>query len=280
MLSWGDPHKPAILLLHGFLGTPHEWDEVATQLSDSYYCLAPALPGHAGRAPQANDFSGLAVELWEQISTSLPNRFTLLGYSLGGRLAMEMARQLANSLSAESTVRVNRAPPGKLPPEEPQYLSALVLEGAHPGLQDAEHRRLRRTHDESWARHFEQQPWRQALYDWYHQPVFASLDEQQRAALVERRAQHNPLHLAAVLRSASLAGQPQMSAMLSALNIPVTFITGGKDDKFTAVGEELAAINPQLRLVKLPEVGHNCHAEAPELIAKELRSLLGHICQP
>lgn len=234
-----------MVLLHGFLGEPQEWQKVAAQLSEHFYCLAPALPGHAGSPAQAHDFAELADELWEQIEAQLPEpeQFALFGYSLGGRLAMELTRK--------HFLRIG----------------ALILEGAHPGLQETEQRRQRREHDEAWALAFEKQPWHQSLDAWYRQPVFASLDEHQRADLIARRAQHNPDHLAAVLRSASLAGQPDMRGMLNSLSVPVMFIAGTKDDKFSAIGDELAAMNPELCLAKLPDIGHNCHAEAPEQVA-------------
>nr|WP_274522557.1 2-succinyl-6-hydroxy-2,4-cyclohexadiene-1-carboxylate synthase [Halorhodospira halochloris] len=271
VLSWGDPSKPAILLLHGFLGDPQEWEEVAVRLADSYHCLAPSLPGHAGAPPQAADFPGLAAELWDQINTDLPDCFALVGYSLGGRLAMEIARQQV--LLAEQPLCTDTP----LPNGPRKRIDSLILEGAHPGLDDSLLRSQRRAHDESWAQRFEQGPWPEVLDQWYRQPVFKSLNEQQRAHLISRRARHNPCHLAAVLRGGSLARQPQMHDVLRKLEIPIAYIAGGKDEKFSAIGTELKAVISNLRLAKLPGVGHNCHAEEPEQVVQEIHSLLSNI---
>ncbi|WP_338034657.1 alpha/beta fold hydrolase, partial [Halorhodospira neutriphila] len=160
MLSAGDPGQPALVLLHGFMGDAAEWGPVAERLSGRHYCLAPTLPGHDGRPPAAEDFAGLAEALWQRLAPQLPERFALAGYSLGGRLALALAQRC------------------------PQRLTGLILEGAHPGLRDAAEREQRRAHDEAWAARLEQEPRAQALAAWYRQPVFASLSEAQRRALV------------------------------------------------------------------------------------------------
>ena len=62
-------------------------------------------------------------------------------------------------------------------------LCGLAVEGGHPGLQDDNQRLLRLRSDAVWAERFCSEPLAQVFADWYRQPVFASLDEPQRAAL-------------------------------------------------------------------------------------------------
>ncbi|WP_299598620.1 alpha/beta hydrolase [uncultured Tateyamaria sp.] len=50
--TWGDSAHPMILMLHGFPEYGGAWDEIATRLSDRYYCVAPDQRGYgASYAP-------------------------------------------------------------------------------------------------------------------------------------------------------------------------------------------------------------------------------------
>ncbi|MFP4147020.1 MAG: 2-succinyl-6-hydroxy-2,4-cyclohexadiene-1-carboxylate synthase [Halorhodospira sp.] len=248
-LETGVPGRPVAVCLHGFLGDPEEWRPVAEMLAPQLHCLAPPLPGHDGQPPPASDLVGLADALWAGLAPFLPARFALIGYSLGGRLALALARQ------------------------HPNRITALVLEGAHPGLKDAAARQARHRHDEAWAQRLETQPWLENLDAWYRQPVFADLDEARRQALIQRRARHHPDHLAATLRAGSLAGQPDLRPALRALTGPRYYIAGRHDTKFSTIADELAAEVPGLTVAKIAGVGHNCHAEAPAEVAAILQRI-------
>ena len=232
-----------LVCLHGFLGDPEEWQPVADHLDPELQVLAPALPGHDGAAPGADDFQALVNALWTRLEPKLPPRFALVGYSLGGRLALALAARY------------------------PQRLSALILEGAHPGLTSEPEREQRRRDDGAWADRFVNSPWLEVLDAWYRQPVFADLSEARRHELIQRRSRHNPKHLAATLRAASLADQPDLRPALQALDVPVAYISGARDQKFSAIADMLAEGTPNLQSFKLAGVGHNCHAEAPEAVA-------------
>jgi pimeloyl-ACP methyl ester carboxylesterase len=41
----GDPHNPALLLLHGFPTSSHMYRNLIPELSDQYHVIAPDLPG-------------------------------------------------------------------------------------------------------------------------------------------------------------------------------------------------------------------------------------------
>jgi len=242
-LTTGTPDRPTAVCLHGFLGDPEEWRPVAEALAPQWHCLAPPLPGHDGAPPPAGDLPGLAEALWQRLVPALPERVALVGYSLGGRLALALAHRY------------------------PHRIGALILEGAHPGLQEDASRAERRRHDEAWAQRIETRPWLESLDAWYRQPVFADLDEARRQALVQRRAGHRPEQLAATLRAASLAGQPDLRPALRRLPAPRTYIVGDRDAKFCGIADALAAEVPGLTVAKLGGVGHNGHAEAPAEVA-------------
>lgn len=243
----GTSEHPTVVMLHGFLGNGEDWGEVVRHLPPAFRCLTPDLPGHDGRPLDlgacGDPFAAYAERLWQGLEPRLPSRFALAGYSLGGRLALDLACR------------------------HPERVSALVLEAAHPGLVQDGEREERAASDATWARRFEREPWSRVLQDWYRQPVFASLSKEQRRAFVLRRSAQVPGILADVLCATSLARQPNRWNDLQRLAMPLGFIVGRRDVKFCAVGDRMARSVPNLTLVKLDGLGHNCHALAPEEVA-------------
>ncbi|MCG5499431.1 2-succinyl-6-hydroxy-2,4-cyclohexadiene-1-carboxylate synthase [Ectothiorhodospira lacustris] len=251
--SLGAVHHPTLVLLHGFMGSGHDWLQTARLLSDRYHCLMPDLPGHAGQSLSADlNFEEYCERLWQQLAPALPPHVGLAGYSMGGRIAAWLAIR------------------------HPERIAVLLLEGAHPGLNSETERLARRRHDEAWARRLEQEPWPRVLEDWYQQPVFADLSPAQRDAFVQARSCQNPMTLARVLRAAGLSGQPDLRPGLAGLTCARAFIAGTRDTKFSALGQGLTHACPGLELVKLDGLGHNCHAQAPEQVAAVMRRL----CHP
>jgi len=247
VLKVGAAGHPTVVMLHGFLGTGGDWAGVARFLQPRFRCLLPDLPGHDGRPldPVVGEdpFAAYSEFLWRKLEPLLPPRFALVGYSLGGRLALDLACR------------------------HPHRISALMLEAAHPGLPLAGERAERAVVDADWARRFETEPWPRVLDDWYRQPVFASLSDEQRRAFIARRSAQLPGILSEVLRSTSLARQPNRWDDLPRLTMPIGFLVGRLDEKFCAVGDRMAGLVPHFTLVKLDGLGHNCHALAPEAVA-------------
>jgi 2-succinyl-6-hydroxy-2,4-cyclohexadiene-1-carboxylate synthase len=173
----------------------------------------------------------------------------LFGYSMGARLAMYALRA------------------------DPARWASVTLVSCHPGLKDPEEKSARIREDESWARRAESGPWREFLDDWDARPVFQSgipprdwcsrlarVWEQDRRDLEARR-----LAVAASLRAWSLGHQDDFRSFLSQCRVPVHWVTGELDGKFTRLGRELAAACPRLRHTIVPWTGHRVPWEAESL---------------
>ncbi|NYT71027.1 2-succinyl-6-hydroxy-2,4-cyclohexadiene-1-carboxylate synthase [Halomonas sp. QX-2] len=240
------PQAPTLVLLHGLLGDRQDWDEVIADL-EGVNCLALDLPGH-GENHQIRVASFKAFHRWlcDTLIYRGVSRYCLLGYSLGGRLALYHA---------------SRQPPG---------LEALWLESAHPGLPASE-RSARIAHDERWATRFEQEPLETVLADWYQQAVFADLTEGQRGRQIQRRLANRGPAIASMLRSTSLGHQPSRWSWLENTTLPVSYFSGQRDAKFHTLASHLAMMAPHLRHITL-EGGHNLHAEQPEMIAQQFNA--------
>ena len=90
-LEWGDRRKPTLLLLHGSLQTAHMWDDFARAMANDYHLLALDWRGHGDSDWSTSlAYSGVAFmrDLLALHAAIAPKRFTLIGVSLGGHMAI------------------------------------------------------------------------------------------------------------------------------------------------------------------------------------------------
>lgn len=241
----GLPGYAWLVFLHGFAGDSHEWRTVG-QAFGAYPRLYIDLPGHGGSAHiTVNHFADVSELIKNTLNSYNILKYWLVGYSLGGRVAMFYVSQ----------------------PRE--GLCGLVVEGGHPGLGDDNQRRLRRHSDAAWAERFRREPLTQVFADWYQQPVFASLNAAQRESLVALRSRNNGATLAAMLQATSLAAQADLRASLQARDFPFHYLCGERDAKFRAIAQTLAA---DLHLIH--HAGHNAHRDNPAAVIACLAQIL------
>ncbi|ABZ74872.1 alpha/beta hydrolase fold [Shewanella halifaxensis HAW-EB4] len=276
MLSYrcrGQIGSPAVVLLHGFLGSKEDWNEIIEQLADDFFCISIDLPGHGGHCShnshgdttQASgnnqlDFTSQSLELptpgfnrcAELIHTTLEqlniSQYHLVGYSLGGRIALHLARLY------------------------PQALLSLCLESCHPGLQNQADRVARKANDLAWASKLETLSIRDFLSLWYQQAVFSDLTEAERAKLIDKRADNRPLQLLNCYLATSLAEQQDLWDTPSCLPVDCHFIAGHQDHKFMALAKRWQQQQP-LSLHCIEASGHNVHLAAPEAFAEQLKTI-------
>lgn len=241
----GEAGKPWLVFVHGFSGSGEEWRLVGEQLAP-FPCLYLDLPGHGGSsAVAATSFTQVDAALSRSLISYNILNYWLVGYSLGGRVAMHFACQ---------------RPPG---------LQGLVVEGGHPGLTDDQARQARWQSDTRWAQRFRSQPLLEVFNDWYQQPVFASLSPARRRALARARSRNDGQALAAMLEATSLAIQPDLRGTLRELAAPFHYLSGEYDRKFRALAAETSAV-PHL----IVGAGHNAHREQPDAVARCLAQIL------
>jgi 2-succinyl-6-hydroxy-2,4-cyclohexadiene-1-carboxylate synthase len=250
MTSMRLSEEPPVVLLHGFLGDRRDWDEVVSLLAPRRV-HAIELPGHGcevdARVADPDDaVRWLAGRLG---ALRLP-RYRLVGYSMGGRLALMFAKAAHN--------RASETPP-----------CSVVVESAHPGLCEDPERAQRKVHDVSWASRFESEPIRQVLDDWYRQPVFSDQSKAARERLVTRRSCVHGPSVARTLRALSLAGQPDLQPWLVQSGARIGWITGGSDTRYSGIVGRLRGHIPTLYWDSLPG-GHNVHLEAPAVFVESL----------
>ncbi|HTD07287.1 MAG TPA: alpha/beta fold hydrolase [Solirubrobacteraceae bacterium] len=234
----------SVVLLHGFSGTRRAWDGVIALLdAERYRPLALDLPGH-GDADDARQPITFA-DCVQTVLALAPERFTLCGYSLGGRVALHIA------LAA------------------PEHVSRLVLVSCSAGIEDPHERASRREADDQLARDLEREPFEAFIDRWRTQPLFAgeppSVGELARAD--QRR--NDPEALAAVLRGLGAGAMEPLWGRLGELSMPVTVIAGARDVKYVSLGQRMVERLPAARLLVV-EGGHGLVLENPAAIAHAL----------
>jgi 2-succinyl-6-hydroxy-2,4-cyclohexadiene-1-carboxylate synthase len=160
----------------------------------------------------------------------------LLGYSMGGRLALRLL-------------------------EERSFRCAIIVSA---GLNAPDDERRRR--DEEWARRFESDEWSSLMRDWNAQAVFNG------HVLARREEDYDRRELARQLREWSPAVLPP--PRLESIDTPILWIAGERDAKYAAVARQAAARLPNAELWICPDAGHRVPWEQPEAFVARLRAFL------
>ena len=228
--------------LHGFLGLPQDWQKVIPNGVVSH--------AHSIYTSTSLSFDAFAKEKNDTVSeTSFKKKRLLLGYSLGGRLALHMLL------------------------DRPDLWDHAVIVSAHPGLPnltDGQDRETRFQADLRWAKRFETESWSGLMKDWEAQAVFSgskslNLPEAPNMHGVSREREFNRSILAQALTQWSLGKQANLLPRLTQLGKRIRWVAGEKDSKFDAVARLAASSHPAFRYSCIEKAGHRVPWDQPEI---------------
>jgi len=205
-----------IVALHGFLGRVADWDFLRE--------------------------GGFEVDARE-LDDVPPSGDTILGYSMGGRVALHALLHGA---------RYNRA----------------VIISAGLGIEGQADRAARREADEKWASRFEHDDWECVLHDWNAQPLFGG------HVPVRRERDYDRGRVAETMRRFSPGVLEPLAPRLGEITIPVLWIAGEGDAKYVAEGERAVTKLPAGELWVCPAAAHRVPWERPEKFVERLRSFV------
>jgi 2-succinyl-6-hydroxy-2,4-cyclohexadiene-1-carboxylate synthase len=245
----------AVTLLHGFTQRGRSWHEVISKMPDGWRWVLPDLRGHGETrvrpgAPHTMDACTADLEmLWDQLGIA---RTHLVGYSMGGRLALHVAAT------------------------RPERILSLLTIGAHAGL-EADAREGRRRGDEALAERIEKDGLEAFVNYWSSLPLFAGLERRGPSFVAQLRAERTNNHVAGLAESLRGMGAGAMRPVwdeLAGVSCSCTFVAGQLDHGYVASARRLAASVPNGRVVVVQRAGHTVHQERPEAFA---RLLLAHL---
>ena len=244
-----------VTLLHGFTLNGTTWRELVAKMPPGWRWIMPDIRGHGDTriepgAPVTMDACTSDLEmLWGALGVE---RTHLVGYSMGGRLALHVAVRL------------------------PDRIRSLLTIGAHAGL-DEEARAGRRQGDEALADRIERFGVEPFVNYWSAQPLFSGLERRGAAFTAMLRAQrmmNRPDGLAASLRGMGAGAMEPLWDELPRISVPCTFVAGVDDAAFVNAARRLVAAVPGARLEIVPKSGHAVQMERPGATAKILETHL------
>lgn len=235
-----------LLLLHGFTGSAQNWQLLLPELVGHFEVVLVDVLGHGRTAspPDENRYTvdRVAADLIAILDELGYTETGVLGYSMGGRLALFTAVQY------------------------PHRFRHLILESASPGLATEAERQQRVAQDCELADWIEAHGLEAFVARWEQLPLWASqqqLPAETRQWLHQQRLQNNPQGLANSLRGMGTGAQPPLWAALPTLRLPTLLLAGELDAKFVAINEQMAALLPNARLQVVSGAGHTVHLERP-----------------
>ncbi|MBD2178030.1 2-succinyl-6-hydroxy-2,4-cyclohexadiene-1-carboxylate synthase [Pseudanabaena sp. FACHB-1998] len=254
----GKSNYPAILFLHGFMGDRLEFQPAITALSKHFYCVAIDLPAHGQTQIPEQDcyytIQATAKAVISFLNFLHINKCDLVGYSMGGRLALYLTIHF------------------------PNYFHRVVLESASAGLTTAQARSDRLAQDHQLAtrlENFTDCEFRDFLESWYQQVIFANLRSHPNfPQMLAHRLNNSPRLLAKSLRNFSTGTQPSLWEELAQNQIPLLLIAGELDHKFVQLNQQVAKLCQSAKLEIMPNCGHNTHFENSDLFIQKVLNFL------
>ncbi|MDQ2966012.1 MAG: alpha/beta hydrolase [Chloroflexota bacterium] len=138
----GPPDAPAIALVHGTRLSRAVWAPQVARLAREFCVVMPDLPGHGALADVPFTLAGAADALAEVIDEAAGGRAVVVGHSLGGYVAMELAARSPERVAGLVLAGASREPvgPWSLPY---RWLALLLRVGNRPAFDGANARFFR-----------------------------------------------------------------------------------------------------------------------------------------
>ena len=244
-----------LLLLHGFTGDVSSWSFLAGL--EGMRRIAVDLIGHGNSdspaAPERYSMADAIRDLEAVLDACDVDRATVVGYSMGGRLALHFAL------------------------DAPHRVEALILESASPGIEDPRERDARVGADNALADRIEREGIEAFVDYWQSIPLFASqlrLPVEVFEAQRQRRLSQSPAGMANSLRGMGAGRQSYLMARLGEIEAPTLLIAGALDERYAGLARTMSSQIRGSRVEIVPDAGHAAHLERPEIFIEVVQRFL------
>ena len=236
-----------LLLLHGFTGDASTWTPFCGQWGQHSKLIMPDIIGH-GQTGSPNGISKFKIEAAAtDLKTILEklelDKVDVLGYSMGGRLALTFAILF------------------------PDMVRKLVLESASPGLETEKERNDRRIKDAELANLIKEKGIESFIDYWESIPLFSTMKElplETRMEIRRQRLRNSHDGLANSLNGMGTGSQPSWWRELGEINSPVLLLSGDQDEKFCGIAKRMTEKIKNAKWTVIRDSGHAIHVEKKE----------------
>jgi 2-succinyl-6-hydroxy-2,4-cyclohexadiene-1-carboxylate synthase len=246
-----------LLFIHGFTGCAEDWKPIIENLRPDYNCLAIDLIGHGSSSSPDNikfytaeHQNKLLIKLIRELNLM---KLTLVGYSMGGRAALNF------TLS------------------HPEFVDRLILESTNPGLQNEQERNKRINDDEKLAEFIKQHSLEEFVEYWMNLDIFNTqrrFSNEKLSQIKKQKLQNNKTGLSNSLLGFGTGRMPDFHKKLNRINCKTFLISGELDPKYNKFNTDILKLlaNAEHKMIK--NAGHNTHLEEPAEFIKALKSFL------
>jgi len=248
-----DDQLPYLLMLHGFMGDRRVFTHLIDKLTAFCNPIGLDLLGFGESSktsdPERYQLQHQIKDIRQLINRLGWNPLLLHGYSMGGRLALQMALQHQN------------------------YFDGLVLESANCGISNTQQRRQRKQLDAKWAKQITND-FSAFLSNWKKLKLFDSphaVDEQLVQRYHEIQSEQSPKALSASLRGFGTGSMPAVCHKLPELELPTLLLAGSADEKYQQINNNLVDQLPNATFSSI-KAGHRTHLDNPSAFVAELRN--------
>lgn len=229
-------------MLHGFMGSSRVFDHLIPQLTPFSNPLAIDLIGHGNTQTPDNPVLYRTENQVSQLKSVLKRlRFEplfLYGYSMGGRLALQLA-----------TAHL-------------EMFSGLILESTHCGLSSQEERESRAATDQKRTEELLSDK-QNFLEYWSDLPLFAQTPEPYKTLYREISEEQNSKQMSYSLREFGSGVMPAVCHKLPELRLPVHLVAGSRDPAYVSRMTKMNGRTPDSHLYIVDDAGHRVHTDQP-----------------
>lgn len=233
--------KKTIFALHGFMGIPKDWEFLKIQNCE---VIAVDYMNIRGLTPDVDlERWGENFNLWAEKKSPMSDRY-LVGYSLGGRLALQAIKNA------------------------PVKWKKSVLISTNPGLVDPIEKNQRKETDERWAQRFLTMDFERVVREWNSQAVFVNSKHEP----VRDLKNYDSDLLAKSLINWSVSKQLNFLSTPSFLDSKQLWIAGEYDSKYVEIVQRIQEANDNVLISIVSGASHRVLFDQPEVAAKVIEN--------
>lgn len=265
--TWGDSHKPLLVLLHGWLDTAATWSDVGARLGERFHVIAPDQRGYGySEWPQDGywfpDYLGDVDALIDHLAPKAP--IALVGHSMGGQIASVYAGlrpERIGKLAVIDSLFLPDMPATQAPRKLLRWMNQL---------NSAPREKTYASFEELAERVKKQQPQLSDARALFVARGWGGADATGRIRLLA-----DPKHRRDM---PSLYRNAESMAVWQQITAPTAFIDGGASAFAKAISEEEKAARracfAKRHEAVIPDAGHMLHFDAPDALADALLAFL------
>lgn len=245
-----------LVLLHGFAGSASVWEILFDKLENLCPIIAIDLIGHGKTSAPDNPIFYSEESQISQLNKIFEEleieKFILLGYSMGGRLALSYSLNNTNKIIG------------------------LILESSTAGIQNDDLRKERYENDLLISEKIRTENLIHFFKNWYSASLFNSLKNipSKLDELILRKSKNNRTGLANSLIGFSTGKMKNYWSEIQKFQKPVLLICGNLDQKYYDINLKLNSLFPNSNLAVIKDSGHITHLEKPDEFVNLVNSFL------